>query len=61
MDDDDACRFTINPRQRFAAAIDLLGHKGKCSLAASTGIVAHPDTHFNIVRPVVMLYGSSPF
>jgi alanine racemase len=61
VDDDDACSFTINQRQRFAAAIDLLGHKGKCSLAASTGIVAHPDTHFNIVRPGVMLYGSSPF
>lgn len=61
MAGDDARNFTSNQLQRFAAVIDMLGHKGKCSLAASTGILEHPDTHFNIVRPGVMLYGSSPF
>ena len=60
-EDEDACSFTAEQLQRFAAAIDVLDHKGKSSLAASTGILAYPETHFDIVRPGVMLYGSSPF
>lgn len=31
------------------------------SLAASAGILAWPDTHFEQVRPGIMLYGGSPF
>jgi alanine racemase len=31
------------------------------SLAASGGILAWPQTHHDIVRPGIMLYGSSPF
>lgn len=31
------------------------------SLANSAAIVAHPDCHFDCVRPGIMLYGSSPF
>ncbi|MDG0998067.1 MAG: alanine racemase [Gammaproteobacteria bacterium] len=61
VDDDDACSFTAEQLRRFADAIDVLDHKGKCSLGASTGILRYPDTHFDIVRPGVMLYGSSPF
>ena len=31
------------------------------TLAASGGILAWPQTHYDIVRPGIMLYGSSPF
>ncbi|MEZ5489012.1 MAG: alanine racemase [Gammaproteobacteria bacterium] len=31
------------------------------SLAASAGILAWPDTHFDHLRPGIMLYGGSPF
>ena len=36
------------------------GRRLDCSLAASAGILSLPQTHFHIVRPGVMLYGSSP-
>ncbi len=31
------------------------------SLAASGGVLAWPETHYDIARPGIMLYGSSPF
>lgn len=31
-----------------------------CSMAASAGILHWPDSHLDVVRPGVMLYGSSP-
>lgn len=31
-----------------------------CSMAASAGILGLPETHYDIVRPGVMLYGASP-
>ncbi|QJC22266.1 alanine racemase [Arcanobacterium buesumense] len=31
-----------------------------CHLAASSGILWHPDTHYDIVRPGIVLYGLSP-
>lgn len=34
---------------------------GPASLANSAGVLAHPDTHFDWVRPGLMLYGVSPF
>lgn len=33
----------------------------QASLAASAGIIEHPQTHHNFVRPGLMLYGGSPF
>lgn len=33
----------------------------KSSFAASAGIIEHPATHQQCVRPGIMLYGSSPF
>ncbi|MBE9563530.1 MAG: alanine racemase [Proteobacteria bacterium] len=33
----------------------------EASLANSAGILGWPDTHFNWVRPGIMLYGASPF
>lgn len=33
---------------------------GELSMANSAGIVAIPESHFNWVRPGIMLYGSSP-
>jgi len=35
--------------------------KGPASLANSAGVLAHPDTHLDCVRPGLMLYGVSPF
>lgn len=50
--------------QRFAAMRDKLRDKGgdplPCSLAASSGVYALPEAHYQIVRPGIMLYGSSP-
>ena len=35
--------------------------KSPRSLAASGGVLAWPETHYDIARPGIMLYGSSPF
>lgn len=32
-----------------------------CSMANSAAIIALPQSHFEVVRPGIMLYGSSPF
>jgi alanine racemase len=44
---------------RFAAATE--GLQGKKSLANSAAILRHPDTHADIVRPGILLYGATPF
>jgi len=33
----------------------------RCSMANSAAIMRLPDSHFDVVRPGIMLYGSSPF
>jgi len=38
----------------------LAGERGERSLANSAGIVAWPDSHYDWVRPGIMLYGASP-
>lgn len=43
----------------FAAAVR--GLPGERSLANSAGILGHPDSHADWVRPGLMLYGASPF
>jgi alanine racemase len=42
----------------FAAATS--GREGWRSIANSAGVLAWPDAHADIVRPGIMLYGSSP-
>lgn len=38
-----------------------LGEQLRCCLANSAAIMRYPETHYDWVRPGVMLYGSSPF
>jgi alanine racemase len=52
---DDSTRRQIAAFQELARA-----HPFQCSLANSAGILAWPDSHFDWVRPGIMLYGSSP-
>ena len=42
----------------FAAAVD--GRAGQRSIANSAGVLAWPDSHADMVRPGIMLYGCSP-
>tara|TARA_R110002072_G_scaffold301164_3_gene480317 strand:+ start:102807 stop:104012 length:1206 start_codon:yes stop_codon:yes gene_type:complete len=54
----------LTPRQ-LAAFRELaqtlgLADGSNCTLAASAGILSWPQTHFDIVRPGIMLYGASP-
>ena len=39
----------------------LTDDQGSRSLAASSGILAWPDSHFDWVRPGIIMYGISPF
>lgn len=49
---------TAEQIRRFRAALaDLPGRR---SIANSAGVVAHPDSHADDVRPGIMLYGASP-
>ncbi|MBN1850613.1 MAG: alanine racemase [Deltaproteobacteria bacterium] len=56
--------FTINQIRRFEAAVDMGRSMGLelplNHLANSAGIMAHPDSHFDMVRPGIMLYGGLP-
>ncbi len=56
--DDAADDCTRTQVERFRAATDGLDLPR--SLANSAGILAWPDTHFDIVRPGIMLYGVCP-
>ncbi|HEB81191.1 MAG TPA: alanine racemase, partial [Chromatiales bacterium] len=54
-------RSGVTPRQleRFRAALgDLPGER---SVANSGGLLGWPETHFDWVRPGILLYGVSPF
>ena len=51
--------FTLDQLRLFQDAADTL--PGARSLANSAGILGWPQTHFDIVRPGLMLYGASPF
>lgn len=51
--------FTQKQIDRFTKMVrDKPGLK---SLANSAGILAHPQSHLDVVRPGLMLYGASPF
>ena len=38
----------------------LQGERAECSLANSAALLTRPDTHFDWVRPGILLYGASP-
>lgn len=61
---EDAARATREQRERFVQACDLLEELGWRSLtrhlAATSGMVWHPETHFDMVRDGIGLYGLSP-
>ncbi len=57
--DERNCDYTPRQLRTFEAATG--GLPGERSLANSAGILGWPDTHFDWVRPGIMLYGASPF
>ncbi|MCY4357605.1 MAG: alanine racemase [Gammaproteobacteria bacterium] len=66
-DDPDNDRFSEFTQQQLKYLLHLrneltnnMQKEVVCSLAASAGILHWPATHLDIVRPGVMLYGSSP-
>lgn len=59
--DDPSSPATPSQVQRFEALLpDIAGRPPRRTLAASGGILGWPQTHFDIVRPGIMMYGSSP-
>ena len=64
MDNHASRDFTARQMQEINLAHEKMVASKKqeveLSVAASAGILTLPDTHFNYVRPGVMLYGSSP-
>ena len=63
--DDLESSATLDAQQRFETLVSETpveeGVVLRKTLAASGGILAWPRTHFDIVRPGIMMYGSSPF
>ncbi len=57
--DERDCDYTLRQLRTFEAA--TAGLPGERSLANSAGILGWPSTHFDWVRPGIMLYGASPF
>ncbi len=57
--DERDCAYTLQQLQIFETA--TAGLPGERSLANSAGILGWPQTHFDWVRPGIMLYGASPF
>jgi alanine racemase len=58
--DDMESLATPSQVQRFDSLVPEGDSKPRRTLAASGGILAWPTTHFDIVRPGIMMYGSSP-
>ncbi len=57
--DERDCDYTLRQLHAFETA--TAGLPGERSLANSAGILGWPQTHFDWVRPGIMLYGASPF
>ncbi len=57
--DERDCDCTLQQLRVFETA--TAGLSGERSLANSAGILGWPRTHFDWVRPGIMLYGASPF
>lgn len=51
--------FTQTQIDRFDAL--TTAYPGECSLAASAGILAWPQSHLDWIRPGIIMYGLSPF
>jgi alanine racemase len=57
--DDQGSHYTAQQLKHFDMALG--GQDIEQSCANSAGVLGHPDSHRNWVRPGIMLYGSSPF
>ncbi|HRX69825.1 MAG: alanine racemase [Candidatus Competibacteraceae bacterium] len=57
--DERDCKDTLRQLNVFETATN--GLPGERSLANSAGVLGWPQTHFDWVRPGIMLYGVSPF
>ncbi|MEJ5362355.1 MAG: alanine racemase [Spirochaetota bacterium] len=57
--------FTKQQIQRFATIIEYMHKHSICPphvhLANSAAIMNHPESHFTMVRPGIMLYGYNPY
>jgi len=51
----------ITPQQIKLFKSLTSGCQGECSLAASAGLLAWPQSHLDWVRPGIIMYGVSPF
>lgn len=55
--------FTLEQIARFTAIVERMDRNGKLAplvhLANSEGLIHYPSSHFNLVRPGIMLYGYS--
>lgn len=64
VDDTEARRFTARQLELCDSLLSELqsdnGQAPRCSVAASAGILSRPESHYQIVRPGIMMYGSSP-
>jgi alanine racemase len=62
--DEEDSSFTTGQIQRFRAVVDesrKMGMELRLNhLANSAGTVRYPDSHFDMVRPGIMLYGGLP-
>ena len=56
----DDIEHPLTNRQLTAFADATEGHAGQRSIANSAGVLAWPSAHADVVRPGIMLYGSSP-
>jgi len=56
---DAANALNNNQLSNFIKVIN--GFDARCSMANSAAIMRLPQSHFEVVRPGIMLYGSSPF
>jgi len=63
-DDEGSDALTLRQVQRLAEAVEVAGRLGVRPplrhLAASSGVLAHPSAHLDLVRPGVAVYGISP-
>lgn len=57
--DERDCDYTLKQQRLFAEISRLI--PGERSLANSAAVLAWPQTHYEWVRPGLMLYGASPF
>lgn len=61
---EDDHEFTMQQISRFSGIVGYMDRRGMkpelVHLANSAGILYHPDSHFNMVRPGIMLYGYDP-